>query len=458
MTDRLTKQELTWLLTQEARSAAEKLRRGVSVRAPASPEAVAIGTSVALEPELDALDDAMRMLSTLQKGPTASRGRRGRIDLAALVWEIAPNARVQIEPGSSGTEVFGDEAELRRVIQLLISSSNVGGGSPESSAPEVSIRGVGDEVTLSVVLGPDVSATAATERAWLTRMAMRYGGRLVLDGATQSVILPSDGSFEKGEVEQLKRELEAAQKQGEAYARELAAVSTHADAAEAAAHSSRPAAAAPIGMLAAFSASIAAQLRGVLAGASRDLALFTDGGGGDDAGASLGARIAAASEIVAELARIGGARLDEERHAVDLSEVVRQAVRETSVRAVRAGARVEIDAGASADLEAPPAALELLVRTLLEHAIAASPENASVRLRVTPGRNGGAALLVDDRGASVPPTRRRALLALETDAATLGRPPGVALLVASTLCTFLGATIELDDAPGGGVRVRVIFA
>src|SRR5262252_6131299 len=100
--ERLTRQELTWLLTQEARSAAEKLRKGVAVRI--APETASAGAS-SIEPELDALDDAMKMLASLHAG-SATRGRRGRIDLASLVWELAPNARVSIEPGS-GTEVFG---------------------------------------------------------------------------------------------------------------------------------------------------------------------------------------------------------------------------------------------------------------------------------------------------------------------------------------------------------------
>src|SRR5262249_6172930 len=100
--ERLTLQELTWLLTQEARSAAEKLRKGVAILAAPDPS-TSVHPAPSVEPELEALDDAMQTLASLHTG--RSRGQRGRIDLAALLYEVAPNARVSIEPGS-GTEVF----------------------------------------------------------------------------------------------------------------------------------------------------------------------------------------------------------------------------------------------------------------------------------------------------------------------------------------------------------------
>src|SRR5260221_14105370 len=112
---RLTRQELGWLLTQEAQGAADRLRHGVQVLKSNPPTE----GEPSIDSELTALDDAMRMLSTLHNRPISVRGRRGRIDLAAMLWELAPDAQLQIEPGS-GTEVFGDEAELRRMLSLMI--------------------------------------------------------------------------------------------------------------------------------------------------------------------------------------------------------------------------------------------------------------------------------------------------------------------------------------------------
>src|SRR5262249_61338212 len=103
-------------------------------------------------------------------------------------------------------------------------STNFAASGSEMGAPELSIRREGSEIRVSVTLGPDSSANAQTERAWLSRMATRYGGRLELEGATESILLPADGATDQREVADLRRGLEAAQRQGEADAREVAAV------------------------------------------------------------------------------------------------------------------------------------------------------------------------------------------------------------------------------------------
>src|SRR5580700_11733359 len=134
----LTRQELGWLLTQEAQGAAERLRMGVQVLKSNVPPAPQVGEGQpAVDATLDALDDAMRMLSSIHKTPSG-RGRRGRIDLASLLWEVAPEARVSIEPGG-GTEVFGDESELRRMLHVVL-------GHGSGSGSSVTIKREADEV------------------------------------------------------------------------------------------------------------------------------------------------------------------------------------------------------------------------------------------------------------------------------------------------------------------------
>src|SRR5205085_10061131 len=86
------------------------------------------------------------------------------------------------------------------------------------------------ESRFGVNLGPDTPATFEAERGWLARMAVRYGCRLELDGSMQTLILAADVDTHRRELESLKKELAAAQAQGEAYARELAAVFTRPDA------------------------------------------------------------------------------------------------------------------------------------------------------------------------------------------------------------------------------------
>ncbi len=206
------------MLAQEAKSAAALLREGMDSLTKSLPQEGPQG-GVELSSTLDALDDTMRALSSLHLG-AATRGRRGRIDVAALLLELAPTTTVDIEPGK-GTEVFGDEVELRRMLQLLLSLGD--------ASAQASIRRDEDAIHTSVLLGPDSSGGSSTEHAFLHRMATRHGGRLELEGARVVLVLPADADLERREMEDLRRELVAAQEQGEAYARELAEMFTKND-------------------------------------------------------------------------------------------------------------------------------------------------------------------------------------------------------------------------------------
>jgi two-component system, OmpR family, sensor kinase len=220
--ERLTRHEISWLLAQEARGAARALREGVSQlrQSPAAEPRIVTAPSEAppVETTLDALDDAISMLSELNTATRGAKARRGRIDLAALLMDLAPNTRMAIEPGA-GTEVFGDEQDLRRMLNMLVTQA----GSAEAGAAEVTIRRQGEWVKISVELGPD-AGSQELERRWLSRMATRHGGWVELEGGTQAIFLPADGASDQREVVELRKELEQAQQLGETYARELASV------------------------------------------------------------------------------------------------------------------------------------------------------------------------------------------------------------------------------------------
>jgi hypothetical protein len=269
--DRLTRDELTWLLTQEARSAAQRLRRGVGIPASRASDAALVTDEGAggVELTLNHLDEAVSMLASLH-GQPSPRSRRGKVDLAALLWEVAPDARVQIEMGD-GTTVLGDESELRRMLLVLVGQS----GDPASAkgSQDVCIRREGDMVRVGVGLGPDQPATFEAERAWLSRMATRYGGTLALDGSTQVLSLPAELDLQRRELESLKRELAQTQARGEGYAR-----------------------AAP---------SLASKLREILAAIERDLAPLRDHAGElSHVMTSVASHLSAASELVLDLERI----------------------------------------------------------------------------------------------------------------------------------------------------------
>jgi len=424
---------------------------------------------------LDALDEAMRMLSSIHKVPSQGRGRRGRIDLASLMVEVAPGARVSIEPGG-GTEISGDEAEIRRMMHLL-----VGHGSGSGSA--VTVKRDGDEVRVSVVLGPDSSATADTERAWLSRMAIRYGGKHELEGGMEVISLPADGAIDAKERDVLRKELDEARKQGEAYARELAQAFAAGEGAVSPSTFPPPMSAGPsgepIGTLVRFSGGIAAELRAQLSQIARDVhalrgtapaassrALDAEA---DDRIESLKRRVRDSQELVTELAALGEIDHNEAQIEVDLVDLTRAAVRSLAPQLERTGVELTVvtlpDApGVKAPVRLSPRAASYLVRTLIAQAIAATARGHSVRVSVIAGAGGealpdgsptgvGARLIVDDAGASLPANARRSFVGLEVDPSTYGRPSSASLFICSELASWQGALLELGDAPLGGLRV-----
>lgn len=471
---RLTRQELSWLLTQEAQHAAERLRLGVHYLRTQAPPPPASGEDPAqgVETSLDALDDVMRMLSTLNQRAMPQSGsmpaaRRGRIDIAALLFEVAPDARVSIEPGS-GTEVYGDEADLRRMLQVLI-----GHGSGEGAS--VTVRRDGDEVKVIVALGPDSSPTAETERAWLSRIALRYGGRHELEGGSELLVFPADGASDRSESAALRKELDEARKQGEAYARELAAIFDRGE--EVFAVSTvPPAPGAPsearFVALTKICAGVASELRNALGPASKELASMRRHEITDEQLETLRRRVAHTMEVVSSLATIGALRADELDTEVDLVEITKSTVRSLANVADRDGVKVNVRVSpedARIYVRRGAKAIGVLVRELIAHAIEASPRGSNVDITVAAPEGGsGARLIVDDAGPALPASGRRAFLALETHAGAYGRPSGLPIFLAAELAACQGAMLELSDAPikpageggtgTGGLRVAVTFA
>ncbi|APR85713.1 Sensory histidine kinase QseC [Minicystis rosea] len=465
MTERLTKNELTWLLAQEARTAAEKLRRGVGMIAPeetlAAPVIIEEGSG-GVESTLNRLDEAVSMLASLHGHPM-QRGRRGKIDLAALLWEVAPEARVQIEMGE-GTTVFGDESELRRMFHVLIGQS----GDPRLShaAPHVTIRREGDDIRIGVNLGPDTPIAFTQERSWLARMATRYGGRLELDGSMQTLVLAADVDPQRREVESLKKELAAAQAQGEAYARELAAVWSRGDTLPGGTTPlAPPVAQRPsrlptsmgdgLAVLVAAVRALSGDLRGILAAVGRDIVPLRDKGGEvGDIAASVGRHVTGASEVVADLARLGSCPIGELPRPADVADLLRECVQVERARAQRHDVEIVLSSPESAEDTIEVGALTVLFQVLLDHAIEATPAGGKVHVELseTPVAY---QVSFDDAGAPLPAAARASVLSRDFDAISLGRSQGLSLIAATTISAHLRLTLDVEEAPSGGTRVRV---
>jgi signal transduction histidine kinase len=464
---------------------AERLRVGVQVLKTNAPPAPLPETedpaNLGLDDTLNALDDAMKMLSSLHTRPSGVKGRRGRIDLAAMIWEVAPDARVSIEPGPvdrSGTEVFGDEAELRRMLHMLVGHGTGAGSS-------VTIKRDGDDVRVSVVLGPDSSATAETERAWLARMAIRYGGRYELEGGAEVLLFPADGVSERKEREALRKELDEARKQGEAYARELAQAYSQGE--EISTPSTMPPpmhlmpAAERFGALSKFAGGIAAELRTILAAAARQvpsrhgqppLTALTPTGGTPSITMTIAEAeerwdvvrraLARAQDFVGALASLGEIDSNELSGSSHLEEITRNVIASLEGRAERGHVKVDFKSPPHSSDALPPAriatrALSVLARDLIEQAIAASPKDGTVNV-ILSHEESGPRLTVEDGGAPLPSGARRAFVALEVEPGTYGRASCVPLNMAAEIAGAVGASVELGDSPLGGLRVSVTFA
>jgi signal transduction histidine kinase len=435
MSEKLTRQELSWLLTQEARGAAERLRKGVQILTKAPPPMTSEGVETishpkserpserpvtltsageegeGLETTLTMLEGTMMKLAELS-GPTSARGRRGRVDLAALLWEVAPDAKVQLEPGE-GTEVYGDEAELRRILHVLAGGGNASG---VGGAQLVMLKREGEEVKLSVQLGPDTAPISPAERGWLARMAIRYGGRYELDGSSECLVFPALQAEEVKEVQVLRKELEAAKAQGEMYARELAAVFS-----EEPERSTRPPAAGDLGgpanalaTAARIAEALADDVRAIFGplGAAR---LKVGSVESPDATALLeevqralgrGAELLALSRQMSRLAA------DFAPIEVDLAVIAQDEAALATVAFASRGVVLTIAASegpTSLVLPGYPAALRAMVAEMLDQALRACGPGDEVRL----GIEGGALVvdrLTDDGGAPWSRTARGYLL------------------------------------------------
>lgn len=435
-------------MAQEARGAASALRAEVkelrnSLRPPPPPS---LGAPVRItgleqlpntanqedrisslpgERHLNALDEAIDLLASLQQQTNPRPKRRGRIDLAALLYELAPNCKLSLEPGA-GTEVIGDEHELRRMFHLLLNQST-GGGGEGATLNTIDLRRQDRWIHISVELGPDTAATSDLERRWLSRMAVKHGGRLELHGRRQLVLLPAEASSQE-EVDQLKRELQQAQLLGEAYAKELAtALAVDSPAPESSpqstaitGHWSDPVRALASALLPAIQAAVrtapSSPAMEALDVWARQLSLVAED---DDSTTRLGNVLMVVSQVLTTAAGSASKR----------NVTLRDVTRRTDSLAL---------------ITAPTTSLQPVLTLLMDHAIAASPAGGLVTIAVRAEQN-ALVFEVTDEGAFVPAAKAPGLIYGSIDPRSLGRPAGASLLMAAMLAERVGAKVQISS-------------
>jgi two-component system, OmpR family, sensor histidine kinase KdpD len=154
-----------------------------------------------------------------------------------------------------------------------------------------------------------------------------------------------------------------------------------------------------------------------------------------------------------DMSRINAGVLSPAVRAVALEEIVPAALASLGDRA----ARVDTDVSESLPrVLADPALLERVVANVIDNAVRLSP--AGKRVRVTAGAyDGRIDLRVIDQGPGIPrPQRDRVFEPFQRFGDSPGGTGvGLGLAVARGFASAMGATIDIDDTPGGGTTIGI---
>ena len=176
---------------------------------------------------------------------------------------------------------------------------------------------------------------------------------------------------------------------------------------------------------------------------------------------ALAAGIERAARLVEQLlalARSEPGAAPARHEALDLAELVRQAVADTVPLAQSRGTEFELHADTPLPLLGDPAALAALVRNLADNAVRYSPPGSKVELALEL-RSGRPTLTVDDAGPGIPSADRERVFARFVRRGDGAQPgSGLGLAIVRAVAERHGAEVELGDSPAGGLRVSVRFA
>ena len=221
----------------------------------------------------------------------------------------------------------------------------------------------------------------------------------------------------------------------------------------------------------AFVSEAAHELRSPLTALKLQLQLLTratDEAGRAQAVATLGTGIDRAGRLVEQLlalARSEPGAPATTMQALDLSEVVRQAVADTVPFAQSRSTEFELFADAPVTINGDRSALAMLARNLADNAVRYSPRGSRVELRVNVA-DGVPTLQVDDAGPGIPPAERERVFDRFYRRSSHDLPSelsdeqgtGLGLAIVRSVAARHRADVVLRDSPLGGLRVTVRFA
>ncbi|WP_284615114.1 sensor histidine kinase [Aquabacterium humicola] len=141
--------------------------------------------------------------------------------------------------------------------------------------------------------------------------------------------------------------------------------------------------------------------------------------------------------------------------AVELVALAQQATFDLLSQARRKRIDLGFEGSPPVVLQGEPVLLRELVTNLVHNAISYTPEGGTVTVAVEPGPR----LVVVDNGPGIPAAERERVLErfyrLPSDQA---EGSGLGLAIVKEICARHGLALQLDDAPGGGLRVVVAAA
>jgi signal transduction histidine kinase len=211
----------------------------------------------------------------------------------------------------------------------------------------------------------------------------------------------------------------------------------------------------------AFVADAAHELRSPLTALKLQLELLRRAGHESERGAAVTALaegIERASRLVEQLlARSEPGAAPQALQALDLSELVRQALAAVVPLAEARGTTLELQADAPTTVDGDRAALTALVRNLADNAVRYAPRCAKVEVQVAL-RDGMPELRVDDSGPGIPPEERERVFGRFYRRGQVEESgSGLGLAIAHSVAVRHGAKLALADSPLGGLRVSLRF-
>lgn len=147
------------------------------------------------------------------------------------------------------------------------------------------------------------------------------------------------------------------------------------------------------------------------------------------------------------------------RERLDLGCLVEDVVAAFAARAATRGATIVADPPCHVVVEADPRALRQTVANLLDNSLRFGPRGQRVVVALR-AHCGFAELAVEDQGPGLPPEERARFL---RPSGHLDRPlrsdggRGLGLAVVAEVVRAHGGSAAVDEVPGGGGRVRVLF-